>query len=739
MVINGIVERITFHNSINGFTVMVVKAEEDSFVAVGNITSIEVGEEVTMEGEWGFHNSYGEQFQFTHAEKTMPTSPEGVEAYLSSGLIPGIGKVMAKRIVETFGEETLEVLEKSPEKLLKVEGIGTKTFAKMSEALARHYGIRRIYLELSELGVSTNMAMKLFRFYGEEVVNIITANPYRMAEDVPGIGFKTADDLARKMGIEENNPIRYKAGLYYVLWDAIGQGHCYLPKELWLTKGASLLNVGIEELEAVFTDFQMDSRIVIRPYNDEICCFPSIYFQAENRVAQRLMELSNQKVEETWDSLRESIDELEREDGLDFAEEQRESIEESFKHGVFVITGGPGTGKTTALNAIIKIAHQLGMSCVLAAPTGRAAKRMSEATGQPASTIHRLLEYSYSAEQMMFMRDENNPLTADLLIIDEASMIDIILMDNLLRAIPDGSRLILVGDVDQLPSVGAGHVLADIINSPYIPGIRLKHIFRQAQESLIITNAHRINKGEMPLDGGSTGDFFFMNCSNQVEMAKTIVELVSKRLPNYYGVDSIKDIQVLTPMHKREVGVTRLNELLQASLNPKDDNRAFCHLQGVDYRVGDKVMALKNNYQRKWEMVDEELGLIEGEGVFNGDMGYVHSIDAENETLIMLMDDGRNVEYEYADADEFTLAYATTIHKSQGSEFPVIVMPIYYGPPMLMTRNLLYTGITRAKSLVVLIGSSSALELMVNNEHVEPRYTLLTEKLEQWREVHGMV
>ncbi len=737
MIIQGIVQRITYHNTYNGFSVLVVEAEEDDFTAVGYTMQIQVGEEVRLEGEWGFHHAYGEQFQFSHMEQILPTSKEGVEAYLASGLIPGIGATMAKRIVQAFGEDTLEVLETAPHRLKEVRGIGEKTYVKIEEALAEHHRLRRVLMTLNGWGIATSMATRLYRYYGDETVAILQENPYRMAEDVPRIGFKTADEIAKGMGVDPKSPKRYRAGLHYALYQAVERdGHCYLPKEEWMHAGAELLDVPVEELEAVFDEFRFDERISIKKHGDTLCCFPSVYHQAENRVAKKLVELSRMALKEPWIALEDALAEIEETQDISFAPEQRECILECYSHGIYVITGGPGTGKTTTLKAVLDLAHRLDLAVVLAAPTGRAAKRMTEATGHPASTVHRLLEYAPSGAQMNFARDEGNPLEADLIIVDEASMLDILLMDSLLKALRPGTRLVLVGDVDQLPSVGAGLVLQDILASEAIPHKRLKHIFRQAEESLIVSNAHRINAGEMPLEGSFDGDYFFLEAKDQEALVHTVVDLVQRRLPAYYGVDPIQDIQVLSPMRKTEAGVNRLNQLLQQALNPPREGVAYTSLGDRTFRVGDKVMALKNNYQKEWTTPDAILhGETEGAGVFNGDLGTIVAMDVEGETMKILMDDGRYVDYDFQEKDEITLAYATTIHKSQGSEFPVVVMPIAYGPPLLMTRNLLYTGLTRAKKLVVLVGYRGALQKMVENAHVSPRYTLLQEKIHEYENV----
>lgn len=743
MVIKGIITHIKFHSDETGFTVAVVEAEEDTFTAVGVVEHLHVQEEVTLKGEWTYHDSFGEQFNFKEIERTLPSTTKGIKAYLASGLIPGVGEVMADRIVEAFGEETLDILEKSPERLLEIEGIGDKKYKRIEEALMEHHSMKRVLVQLQSLEIPSSMAVKLYRYYGDDALAVIQNNPYQIAEDVSGIGFVRADQIAQLVGIPKDSPYRIQAGMYYALVESTNNGHCCLPEELWKDAGMKILQEDRELIEEQMLELRFDPRLAFVNHEGETYIFPQTLHLAETSVARRLMDMTKMTLDKPWLSMEQAIETIQEEDGIVFAEKQREGIVQSFSHGVHVITGGPGTGKTTTLRAILKIADKLGLSVSLAAPTGRAAKRMTEATGAPASTVHRLLEYTYSPEGMFFQRDGDNPLEADMFIIDETSMMDIVLMQHLLEAIPITSRLILLGDENQLPSVGPGNVLADILESDEIPSTFLTEIFRQAQESMIITNAHRINDGEMPDARGDHEDFFFIRRKNHHQILEEVVELLDHRLPDYYDLNAVDDIQVLSPMRKGEAGVENLNIQLQQVLNPPEEKKPEVKKFGTTFRLGDKVMQLKNNYQITWTNPEAVFSdEAEGEGIYNGDIGRITDVDHYMEELTVRMDDGRIVVYEFGALEDLTLAYATTIHKAQGSEFPAVVIPVYYGSPQLMNRNLLYTGVTRAKSLVVLVGQSGALAKMVNNAHVQPRYTMLKEKMVQWKgmgEVHDFL
>lgn len=732
--IEGVIEDVIFRNESNGYTVAKLNTSDGLVTIVGNAAIINLEESVRVEGEWIYHPTYGEQLTFTSIETLVPSTLKGIESYLSSGLIPHIGPKTAKKIVDEFGLDSLEIIQYNPEKLKKIPGIGKKKLEKIVEAYGEQRELRDVMVFLQQYGIGVNHGIKIYKKYGKETIAIITENPYKLSEDVYGIGFRTADKISEKMGVNKESPYRIEAGIKYIIMSAAGNGHCYLPEKQVIERTVKLLQVEEDLIEEGIRNLSM--RGTIHGINDgeERLIYYTPFHVAENNVSRKLIELSQVKLKENEINIEEEIKSIEKEEAIEFAKNQVLAIKEALENGLVVITGGPGTGKTTIINGIIKICEELKLSVQLAAPTGRAAKRMTETTGIEAKTIHRLLEYSFMEEgtEMAFGKDEDTPIDSDLIIIDEASMIDILLMNSLLKALNPGTRVVLVGDIDQLPSVGPGNVLRDIISSGVVKVVRLDEIFRQSEESMIVLNAHRINKGETPVLNEKDKDFFFLNEPNNEEVLNTIISLCKERLPNFYGVDSLKDIQVLTPMKKGEVGINSLNKHLQSILNPKDNSKSEKQIGDEILRVGDKVMQIKNNYTIEWKIVKNGLEIDSGEGVFNGDFGYILDIDNEERILKVLFDDEKLVEYDFTQLDELKLAYATTVHKSQGSEFPVVVMPISWGPPMLMTRNLLYTAITRAKNLVVLVGQEKYLHMMIENNRITKRYSALDKKIRNY-------
>ena len=728
LTIEGIVEDIKFRNESNTYTVAVLDTPDGKATIVGYIPIINIGETLRAEGEWVYHPSYGEQLEISRVSIVVPSTVNGIEKYLSSGLIPYIGPKTAKKIVEKFGLDTLDIIQFNPERLKEIEGIGEKKLKKIVEAFREQGEIREIMIFLQQYGITPNYAMKTYKEYGKETIKVISENPYKLSEDIIGIGFKTADKIAQNMGISKESPYRIEGGIRYTLNTYASNGHVYVPKEELIISAGKLLDLDEALIEDGLREMALKGTIHTLNYNEEVRIYYTPFHVAENNVSKKIVELAQVEIDNLDIDVDKAIERIEKEDNIKFALKQKEAIREAIKNGIIVITGGPGTGKTTIIKAIIKIFQEEGLRVSLAAPTGRAAKRMTETTGLEAKTIHRLLEYSFIEEGMDFGVDEDNPLDTDLLIVDEASMIDILLMNNLLKAIVPGTRLILVGDVDQLPSVGPGNVLRDIIDSNAIRVVKLDEIFRQGEDSLIVLNAHKINKGEYPvLNKGK--DFFFIRAKEAKEILNLIIELCKERLPNYYGLDPINDIQVLTPMKKGEVGINSLNKHLQEVLNPKAKHKGEKKIGEEIYRVGDKVMQIKNNYSIEWEIIRQGLVVDKGEGIFNGDFGRIVDIDEEERIMKVLFDDEKEVEYNFNQLDELKLSYATTVHKSQGSEFPVVVMPIFWGPPMLLTRNLLYTAITRAKELVVLVGDERYLKRMIDNNRITKRYSSLDIKI----------
>ncbi|MBE6008604.1 MAG: ATP-dependent RecD-like DNA helicase [Lachnospiraceae bacterium] len=733
IVLKGSVEDIIFENRDNGYTVFTIDTGEEEVVCVGTLERLNSGENVTLTGSWTMHLVYGKQFQVDYCEKTMPTTAEGIEKYLSSGLIKGIGPKTAKKIVDRFGEATFYVIEEKPDRLVEIRGITYEKALKISEVFKEQNGIRRAMIFMQSYGISPVYAMKIYKRYRENVYDIIKTDPYRLADDVFGIGFKMADAIAEKAGVLKNSPQRVRACIKYVLNNAAANGHTFLPLGVLVSQVAEMTDVGAEMAENAIVELQIEHVLRRENVEGETAIYLGKYYYAEMAVAKRLIELMEGFTDDRVVDTDFAISRFQMLNEMTLAKNQKEAVKEALTRGMLVITGGPGTGKTTIINAMIDIFADAGKKVVLAAPTGRAAKRITETCGLDAQTIHRLLGVGYIDDDTSvrnFEKDENDPIEADVIIIDESSMIDIMLMYGLLKAVKDGTKLILVGDVDQLPSVGCGNVLKDIIRSGRIPVVRLNEIFRQAAESAIILNAHRINTGEEPVINEKGTDFFFIKRGSAADTKKTVIELIKSRLPKYMNCDSMSDIQVMSPMRKGIVGVNELNTAIQQALNPKDDNKKEKLYRSITFREGDKVMQIKNNYNMSWKIFSS-LGkcIDEGMGVFNGDQGVIERIDDDNEQMTVNFDDNKTAVYDYTQLDELELAYAVTIHKSQGSEYPVVVIPVHSGPPMLMTRNLLYTAVTRAKKLVVLVGNYEAVRGMIANNREVNRYTGLSVKI----------
>ncbi|HBG39364.1 MAG TPA: ATP-dependent RecD-like DNA helicase [Clostridiaceae bacterium] len=730
--IQGVVDQIVYKNDDNGYVVLKLKTKDDLIAAVGYVPFITEGQRIKIEGEWVIHPTFGQQVKIKSCEEILPSNIEGIERYLSSGLIPGIGPVTAKNIVKKFGEDSLDIIEMNPGKLKEVDGIGEKKAFAISEAFKEQRELKNVMVFLQTYGVSTAYGIKIFKKYGQNTINTVRENPYKLCEDISGIGFKTADRIARNLGMPLNSIERAKAGIKYILYSFTANGHTYLPMKNLLFESKRLLNIPEEIIKEAVSISAASKDIVIEgeEYSSTNVYLSSFYY-AELGVARRLIEISLSGTEKNLYGIDEEINSYEKENNIEFADEQRQAITAGVKEGLCIITGGPGTGKTTIIKCMIRIFEKMGLTVVLGAPTGRAAKRITETTGREAKTIHRLLEMEFisSDDSPSFVRDEGNPIEADVIIIDEASMIDILLMNSLLKALAPGAKLILVGDVDQLPSVGPGNVLRDMIESKVITTVRLRHIYRQADESLITVNAHRINDGEMPFLNDRDKDFFFIQKNANHEIVDEILDLIKNRLPFFKdGFDPIKDMQILSPTRKGEIGIYNLNKRIQEILNPPSKDKAERDLKDFIFREGDKVMQIKNNYNLEWTKINGS-GEASGTGVFNGDIGYIKEIDNENKRLLVVFDDDRQVYYDFINLDELELAYAITIHKSQGSEFKVVLIPISYGPPMLMTRNLIYTAVTRAKDLVVLVGLKQALYVMINNNTITERFSNLKQRI----------
>lgn len=730
--IQGAIYEVVFRNEQNGYTVLELEDNKELHTLVGYFSFVNIGETIKAYGKWVQHPDYGKQFKVDTYTTVTPATLNGIEKYLASGLISGIGPHTARKLVEKFGLDTLDIIQYNPDRLLEVEGIGQKKAAKIFEAFQEQKELRDIMVFLEQYGIGPTYAVRIYKTYGKDTISEIRENPYKLADDIFGIGFKMADKVALSMGISKDSEYRIASGTRYVLGQYHGNGHSYVPQEELVRASAVILGVDDAQVQDILVKLFIDKKIVVDNIGDERVVYAVPFFRAESGTARRLTQLLYYGIPPLDTDIDSDISAIEREEGIELAENQRNAVREAVSKGILVITGGPGTGKTTTIKTIITLFEKKGLKVLLAAPTGRAAKRMQEATGRDAKTIHRLLEYGYgeSDEEAFFQKNEDSPLECDAIIIDEVSMIDILLMNNLLKAIAEGTRIILVGDVDQLPSVGPGNVLRDIIESGVIPVVRLNEIFRQAESSMIVVNAHKINKGEVPVISSKNSDFFFIRQEKQEDIVATILELCSKRLPKFTGLDFYEGIQVLSPMKKGICGVLNLNKELQKTLNPKDNRKNEKVYREIIFRVGDKVMQIKNNYNMKWQSITDFEK--EGEGVFNGDLGTIVKIDNEDQCIEVVFDGERMVKYDFSMLDELEHAYALTVHKSQGSEFPVLVMPLTFGPPMLLTRNLLYTALTRAKSMVVMVGNEKYLMQMINNNHITRRHSGLKGRLEQF-------
>ena len=728
----GTVEEIIFHNAENGYTVFTLAEDKVEVVCVGTTADLQKGESLTVQGHWSVHPTYGRQLSVECYERTIPTSIDGMKKYLASGFLKGIGKKTAEKMVERFGEATFYVIEEKPDRLVEIRGITYEKAMRISEEFRQQHQMRRAMVFLQQFGISPVYALRIYKKYQSKTFDILQTNPYRLADDIFGIGFQMADKIAASAGIDATSPFRAEAGVKYVLSHAAMDGHTYLPQPVLVEEACKLLSVEGVLVENAITQLQLEHQIWREKIEEETAVYLNLYYYAELASAKKVLELLQDQEDQAgvdWDGI---IEQTEQREGIHLAEKQKEAVKAAMEQGVLVITGGPGTGKTTTIKTIIDIFQDQELEVVLAAPTGRAAKRMTEATGIAAQTIHRLLGTSFLSEDsrsQRFEKDEDDPIDADVIILDETSMIDILLWNSFLKAVSPGTRLILVGDVDQLPSVGPGNVLKDLIASGVVAVVRLTEIFRQAEESAIITNAHRINQGLLPVLNEKHKDFFFVRRGKAEEVASTIISLIQTRLPAFCGCDK-EEMQVLSPMRKGPLGVNELNRRLQRALNPPAASKKEKEFRTTLFRQGDKVMQVKNNYNLAWKMRNA-LGKVEEEGlgIFNGDCGVITDIHGGNEELTVLFDDGREVVYDFTQLDELELSYAVTIHKSQGSEYPVVIIPIHSGPPMLLTRNLLYTAVTRAKSLVVLVGLERTMEQMVDNNCQVRRYSSLARRL----------
>ena len=729
--ITGFVEHIVFRNEENGYTVLNLAVEEDEVTCVGVFQFISEGESVELKGEYTVHPSYGPQFQVESYAIKAPQDIVSIERYLGSGAIKGVGAALAARIVRRFMEDTFRIIEEEPERLAEIKGISERKAQEIAEQTEEKRELRQAMIFLQNYGISLTLAVKIYQTYQLDMYRIIQENPYKLAEDVTGVGFKIADEIAHKVGIHMDSDFRIRSGILYVLQQASLEGHTYLPKELLTRRACELLEVDTDAVEKHYMDMTIDRKLVMKQTEDQVQIYASTFYYMELNVAVMLREL-NVKYDFSETAVEQSIRKIEELSDLKLDEMQHIAVVEAVRSGLLVITGGPGTGKTTTINTIIQFFESEGMDISLAAPTGRAAKRMSETTGYEAKTIHRLLELSGGMDEHAgFERNEQNPLETDVLIIDEMSMVDITLIHNLLKAVVAGTRVILVGDVNQLPSVGPGCVLKDIIDSHACNVVRLNRIFRQASESDIIVNAHKINRGEPVVLDNKSRDFFFLKRYDANVIISICIQLIQQKLPKYVNAEPF-DIQVLTPMRKGLLGVERLNTILQQYLNPPDAKKAEHEHGQTIFRVGDKVMQIKNNYQAEWEVRSRyNIPIEKGLGVFNGDMGLVREINTFSEPLTVEYEEGRMVEYPFKELDQLELAYAITIHKSQGSEYPAVIIPLLTGPRMLMNRNLLYTAVTRARKCVTLVGDEKAFYNMEANVNEQKRYSGLRDRLEE--------
>ena len=733
--LRGIIIDIIFQNDESGFKICELETDDDVIVIKGVLPFLEIEEKVKVDGVWTTHDFYGEQFNVSSFEIEIPKAPEEIEAFLSSGLIYGVGNATASLIVNSFGENTYDIILNTPERLAELKGISHNKAMKIAEGFKAHFQMSDIVAYFNKYGLSPKLAIKVYQIYGETALSVVERNPYILINDIPEIGFKTADKIGRSIGMETNSSPRIQAGIIHCLKQGLQYGHVYVPCEMLLNESAELLGLETDIISQNIEELALTSKINIS-YNEQEnkIIYLSYMYNCEKYIAERLISINEFSYPFEEKNFETSIKQFSEFSGYELDENQISAIRRAGENGLTIITGGPGTGKTTIIRALVHFFTSCKNKCVLAAPTGRAAKRMTESCGFQAKTIHRLLEFSGDESEddsrLKFKRDEDNPIEADVVIIDELSMVDTLLMYHLLKAIPDNVRVILVGDKDQLPSVGAGNILCDIIASERFPVVTLSVIYRRENESLISVNAHKINTGQMPILNTKEGDFFIIGRNRPEECARAVTELVTKRLPEAYGIDPLKDIQVLIPSKKGPVGSISTNALLQEKLNPPENFKKEIVFEDVVYREGDRVMQIKNNYHIKWYKQDRPEQ--DGEGIFNGEMGEILYINEKARELSVLFDEDRCATYSYNEIRQLEHCYAITVHKSQGSEFPYCVIPIVGNPPMLMTRNILYTAITRAKKMVILVGTREHIRTMVENDRQQLRFTGLCKMISEY-------
>ena len=724
-IITGVVSHIIYSNDDNGYTVARFEGDNINFVAVGILYSVREGEKLELTGEWAHHPTYGEQFKADYFKKIMPTTCDDIFRYLSSGIIKGVRKATASKIVEAFGEDSLRIISEKPDSLSKIKGISLQKAYDISKSFNMQLGTSELFIFLNKFGISANSCMKIYRRHKALSRDVILSDPYILCSEDCGVSFRKADDIAMSNGFYKNEPKRIKAGIIYTLKNALQYGHTYLPREILCKEASAVLGILSADLDSHIDELCSFKQCVCETAGSEKRIYLYEYYKYESYIAKKLSVLSSYRSKKHNVNIEPLIDMAEMDSSIKFAFLQREAVRLSIQESVMVITGGPGTGKTTIINAIIDIMKSNGLKVSLAAPTGRAAKRMSSVCGEQAKTIHRLLEVRYSEDDKLeCIHNESNPIDADVLIVDEVSMVDVVLMHSLLSAVRPGTGLILVGDINQLPSVGAGNVLSDIINSQKLPVIRLTEVFRQSENSIIVTNAHDINNGKYPTCNSKDSDFYFASLENAQAGASYICELCLSRLKNTYGYNS-SEIQVLSPVKKGITGVNNMNVQLQALLNPPAKSKKEKSFGDMLLREGDRVMQIRNNYNMLWRETDTG---VEGFGVFNGDVGVVSKINNELKSVSVIFDD-KEVVYDFKEISDLALAYCITVHKSQGSEFPVVIIPVYPGPEMILSRNLFYTGVTRAKNLVILVGNRGVMHKMVDNNRENKRYSGLMEKL----------
>ena len=735
MEIDGLIEAIIFSNVNNGYKVLKLDTTDGNITAVGIIPNVIEGDSIRISGELIYHDKYGEQINIESFSIITGNSILSIEKYLASRVLPHIGKKMAKRIVNHFGKDTLEILKHNPARLMEVQGIGKKKYEDIYNALEDEIKIQDIVIFLQNLGIPMGQGQRIIKEYGDDTISIIEKNPYQLISDIWGIGFKTADGIALKNNIEPNSPFRIKAAIKFFLQnEASKNGHCYIPYDEVLFRVTLLIGVEKLEIEGLILEMVLENIIVVEDIANEKIIYDPYYYNSELNVAGIFSKILTNDNIETHIDLDKEINKIKNKENIEFSNEQIEAIKASVEENILVITGGPGTGKTTIINEIVNIYKNYNLKVILTAPTGRAAKRMEESCNHEAKTIHRLLGYMpvENGRKMIFDHNEDNPIEADIVIVDEASMIDLILLEYFLKGLDLETKIVFVGDIDQLPSVGAGNVLKDIIDSKLVKTIYLNKIYRQGENSNIVINAHRINKGEFPILNEKDKDFFFIEASENYLTQKRLIELVAKRLPEYYNLKNNDDIQVLTPMKKSEIGTIELNKKLQEILNPKRPSIEEISYGDKIFREKDKVMQIKNNYNKEFKTEYGQTGL----GIFNGDFGYITKIDNYDNIVEVFFDNERYVEYSIKELDELALSYSITIHKSQGSEFPCVVIPLGPGPYMLMTKNLIYTAITRAKKLVVLVGNIRNLQNMINNTHIEKRNSTLSYRIKEYYDLY---